>query len=162
MNDLLNPTFIAIGVSLLGVIFSFFGTWIANKNNRIKLFREIESEYSLYLFKERLESYGTAFKITGKIQRQKKPKFINNKDELSSIADELESWTSGKGGLLMSGSSLKTCRDLKNSLKMGPSNNDLFTQEQAEKIWNYKIKLRQLLRKDLSFHVPNKQFKKKI
>ncbi len=154
MSDKVVAAFVAAGISFVGIIVSLITTWLSNQASRRRLLREIEGEFSQFLYKERLECYTEAFEITGRLKRRKAPEYLNSFKEITSMAEKLFNWSSGKGGLLMSGRSITACRELYVALSKQPGHGSYYSQEQADKIWQLRGEFRRALRRDVLFLSP--------
>lgn len=154
MSDTVIAAVIAGTVSVIGAVIAIVGSWVTNVANRRRLLKEIEGSFSQFLYKERLESFAEAFAITGKIKREKSPQYFKSYEQLQEIGNQLLDWSSGKGGLLMSGSSIKAHQELCQKIMKQPAHGDNYSKEQAEIIWNLRNEFRRALRSDVLYLTP--------
>lgn len=149
MSDTVTAALIAGTVSVIVAMISFFVSAKANAASRRRLIREIRSGFYQNLWKERVESYAEAFKITGELSRRKAPQYINPREEISDLRNQIIHWSSGKPALLMSGDSIKALRELTEAMSRNPGHGDAYAEEQVDKIFKLRSDLRRQLRKDV-------------
>ena len=155
MTEKVYIALISAGIALVGVLISaLVSRYVAKTTTRTKRI-ELYGGFALKLYEERLESHAVGFELASKITQARQPQRINEQSELAEIANGLEKWSNSKGGLLMSGTTLKITRDLVNALKKQPGNGDRYTKEQADKIWSIRNDLKRSLRNDLHVLTPS-------
>ena len=155
MNENTYIAFFSAGIALIGVLISaLVSRYVAKTTIRTKRL-ELYGGFTLKLYEERLDSHAVGFELASKITQARKPQLINEQSELAEISIGLEKWSNGKGGLLMSGTTLKITRDLVDALKKQPGNGDRYTKEQADKIWSLRNDLKRSLRNDLHILTPS-------
>jgi len=155
MTDKILVALISGGIALVGVAISALVSWLTVRTAIRTKKLELYGGFSQNLYSERLESHSIGFELASRIQQLKKPKRINDSFELHEIGNELEKWSNGRGGLLMSGTTLNLTRDLAGTLKKQPENGERYSKAQAEKIWKLRNDLRKSLRNDLHVLTPS-------
>lgn len=159
MNENIIAALVASTVSLFVAMLSLMGNWLSNRASRQRLYQEIKSDFAHFLYKERLESFSEAFKITGRIRRKKSPQYLESHELLNKIAEDLIEWSSGKGGLLMTSTAIGASRSLIDALRKSPAYRENYSREQMEKIWQLRSEFRKSLREGIIHLSPSAQLR---
>jgi len=143
---------IASSISLIGILISFFLNSRQIKQQDINIQRQLQRVMTQKLYELRLKNYPRAFEITERLKQERKPKFINPKEEIEAILKDLLEWKNGEVSLILSNDSLYLFGQLCNRLDKLPDGElGVFSQKQAENIFQARIDFRRSLRKDLGF-----------
>lgn len=145
MNEIVWPIISAI----VSWIVTYFTIKYTLKSEKLKL----QYDYEKLLIEQRLNYYPELFKITQDIGKQNKSA-SDNIWCIESAYKHLKLRRETGGFILLSEKSLKCFYDLKESLKANPWNGkEWYTQEQLEKIWKQRNRLRWALKDDIWINI---------
>lgn len=146
------PALIAAFISICGVFVSYIVNNKQLRQQEANILKQLQRPMTEKLYELRLKIYPKAFEITEKIKPERKPKFINTKEEVHEIYQELILWKNGEASIVLSNQSLYLFGELCKKLHKIPSpKSEYYSSVQAENILKAKADFRKSLRKDMNF-----------
>lgn len=151
LSDVLISAIVAALVSLLTAMVTYFAQRRALMIEREKFEKQLQRALTEKLYDLRLASYPKALEITEGLRRSRLWSEESKLTEayLQGILTELDTWNSTRAAFLMSDNGLDALQALRGALRVKPQADGTFTDEQIERIWRAKGRLRSALRNDV-------------
>lgn len=150
MTEKIITALIAAAVSLVVSLLTYIATRRKIESEKERQERELQRRLTEKLYDLRLDSYPKAFEITDKLRGDIIKGGEVKKEYISKVLDELHEWHRTKAGFLLTELSLKAFYNLRSSLSVEPSNDDLYSKKQRHEMWKCKNRFRGILKSDLN------------
>lgn len=142
---------VAAVVSLAVGLVTYRATTSGHRSERLKLERELQRTMTSKLYDRRMEAYPRAWEISDALRRSRMRAGNAQQDPeyFAKVLAELDQWTATAGAMILSKEAVEASIDMRLALREAPAGPDGYSDEQVERIWRSKGRLRQELRRDV-------------
>ncbi|OLE51727.1 MAG: hypothetical protein AUG51_21475 [Acidobacteria bacterium 13_1_20CM_3_53_8] len=148
MADNMTSAYIAAGVSLFIACLGLVGTWLQLQNARKRQASDIAHAFSEKIYEQRVKAYPEGYAILSKIRKLGPPHHLAHPDHMRDIKDKLNSWAATTS-LFFSRDTAECYWELRKALAKNPAHGSEYSEQQADKVFLAKNRLRKQMRIDI-------------
>ena len=148
MIDALTSAYIAAGVSIFVAAISLGGTWLQIRNARKKQADDMAHAFSEKIYEQRVKLYPEGYEILSHIRKLGPPHYLSHPDHMKVMKDELNKWASSTS-LFFSRDTAESYWELRKALGKKPAHGDDYSEQQADKVFDARNRLRKQMRSDI-------------
>jgi hypothetical protein len=148
VKENLMSALIAAAVSLVVALASLLATSLQLRNARKRQQIDIAHTFSERIYDQRIKLYPAGYALLGRIRRLGPPHYLPHPDHMKEVKDNINQWA-GETSLFFSRDTAEAYWDLRSALAKNPAHGDDYSEQQAEKVYLARNRLRQKMRVDV-------------
>jgi hypothetical protein len=148
MQDAMLTAVIAATVSIVVAGLGLAATALQLRTARKKHDREIAHSFSERVYEQRIATYPDGYAILGRIRKIGPPHHLPHPDHVRQIKDDLNHWAD-RASIFFSRDALQAYWELRKALAKKPAHGVDYSDEQAEKVFAARNRLRRYMRQDI-------------